>query len=263
MARLQGEQMLALQGSWKAATVTLHPTQTTLGTPVTLPTSEPGTSQVSYTVAGGHLPTWDNPLYSQSYCPVVIAAGYAASAITLSYRLLKNSTSTNTGTKSVSAGNYWTLTACYYGTANVCSLGDTLELRFWSSGTDTDWRYYALVILPTRLFPARPRRTLIPVAVHTSATYGISGSGGGSNDLQFYVQSDNPPWPIRFGFYSTSSALTTFDVWVPHFTYGLNRLQPDEWPEVYFYQTTNASYVPYYRALHYINQVRWREGPDL
>ena len=123
-------------------------------TPTSLPTSEPAESQISITPAEADLPVvklngLDIPTIT--YTALVYAGGQNTDSAsqTVYWRMLKNGSSLSTGSFSVSASYYWTITARYFDV----NAGDTIELRLWASSTNVNWDYDAHVCQYTRPFP--------------------------------------------------------------------------------------------------------------
>lgn len=150
MTRKWGDTGLGVMGSRHVLTITYpEPDETLFDTPEAIPTSEPETPQVEYTIAAAHLPSISGARVVWS--PILYASGYndTAGAVTLSYRLMKNDVSVQTGTQSVTAGRYWTVNCYnYYDSA----VGDKIQLSLWASGAGLDWRYKALAVLATRIY---------------------------------------------------------------------------------------------------------------
>lgn len=144
-----GDMGLSMMGSRHVLTITYpDPDETLLETPEALPTSEPETPQIAFTIGAAHLPNIGGA--SAVWSPALYAAGKndTAGAVTLSYRLMKNGASVQTGTQSVTAGRYWTVSGYnYYDSA----VGDTIALSLWANAAGLDWRYNGFAVLPTRL----------------------------------------------------------------------------------------------------------------
>jgi len=124
-------------------------------TPTSLPTSEPTDSQISITLAEADLPVVklnDLPnIPTITYLAYVYAGGQNTDSAsqTVYWRMLKNGSSLSTGSFSVDANYYWTISAFYYDV----SAGDTIELRLWASSTNVNWDYDAYACPYTRPFP--------------------------------------------------------------------------------------------------------------
>jgi hypothetical protein len=134
------------------------PQETLLATPETLPTSEPATPQIGYTVAGDHLPAFNMSVYQKIWIALVYGAGKFVTAGTVYWRMKKNGVSVSTGSASVSANVYYSVSAFFYNVA----VGDVLELALWSNQTDSNWDYKAYQIQVTRLILMDKPRLLVP-----------------------------------------------------------------------------------------------------
>ena len=113
--------------------------ETLLATPQTLPTAEPATPQIGYTVAEADLPTLSMSVYSKKWVAYVIGAGKFVTIGTLYWRMKKNGASVATGSYSVDSNYYYTVSAYFFDVA----VGDLLELALWSTRTDSNWDYKA------------------------------------------------------------------------------------------------------------------------
>lgn len=135
-----------------------NPQETLLGTPETLPTTEPDNPQASYTILAGYLPTLSVKPFSVKYIGYLIGAGKFVTAGTLSWRMTKNGSSVNSGTLAVAANTYYTVCAFFYDVA----VDDVLGLKFWSNQTDSNYDYKALYMYITRLNPFAKLDLLTP-----------------------------------------------------------------------------------------------------
>lgn len=124
--------------------------ETLLGTPETLPTTEPGTGQFSYTIQQSDLPTI-SPSVPMKYNAFVVVSGKAgATAAAISYRVLKNGISQATaqvGTTNGTANQFWCHT--HWRTSDVV-VGDVIEVKYWSSTSDAYYDFRGLVVAPTQ-----------------------------------------------------------------------------------------------------------------
>lgn len=131
-------------------------------TAVALPTTEPATPQVRYTVAEADLPTLNMTVESKVIAALMYAAGYNAisSPVTLYWRMLKNGASVAVGSALVDASYSWTLNAYFYNVA----VGDVLDIKLWASASGLYHRYKAWQMQLTRvkLLAALP---LVPFTV--------------------------------------------------------------------------------------------------
>ena len=114
-----------------------------------LPTSEPATAQISYTVQASDLPVC-TPNMPFAFAPVIYAQGQnlGGAARTISYRIEQNGTSLNTGNVGSAANNYyWGLTAavfCAFAPAPPV-VGDVLTVKLWANGAGVQINAHALV----------------------------------------------------------------------------------------------------------------------
>jgi len=196
------------------------PQETLLGTPETLPTTEPATPQIGYTVASGDLPTVSASLYSRKWIGMVIGAGKAVTAATVSWRMKKNGVSVNTGTLAVTANTFYTIQAWFYDVA----VGDLLELALWSNVSDSNWDYKAYQIHITRIFFYNKvlRMTLETTSTIPTLTLGTPTSVP-STWYVFVIHKDYELTPSATDrFYRTASASPqkTFRILYPHETFG-------------------------------------------
>lgn len=157
MTVLRGRR-LAAAGAAESYTVTRPaPTEHT-GLTTVLPTTEPGTSQISVTVASGdfYLPAG----LEAPYVGVLLAQvlNNDASSRTVSWRIRKNGTSVANGSTSTSASarfriqGYFSPTAVSGDSQGVGVLaGDVLELRLWAaSSTNVQLVYWTYWLQDTR-----------------------------------------------------------------------------------------------------------------
>lgn len=153
-----------LYGSKKTLNITLQtPQETLLETPETLPTSEPGTPQISYAVQNSDLPTFNIQPYKKIWTAGIFGAGQFITAGTIYYRLKKNGASVMTGSASVAANYYYTVVMFLYDVV----VGDVIELALWSNQTDSNWDYKAFFVHLTRLNLLQGTQLFIPCNLST------------------------------------------------------------------------------------------------
>lgn len=225
-------------GGRKVVSVTMQTPQETLGSAVYLPTSEPATPQVSYTVASGDLPAFNVAPDSKKWMAYMIAAGSAVTAATLYWRMKKNGSSVANGSQAVTAAYYYTQHSYFYDVA----VGDVLEIALWSSVTNTKYDYKAYQIQPTRVLPKNGAPILSPFNITTLTAYPTLTSGNPAvfSTVGFYVYHDDVQFLER-------STTVSFRSLHPGLTYGLGRLYRGDMN----YQNsghviTGATYRPYY-----------------
>jgi hypothetical protein len=213
------------------------PQETLLGTPQTLPTSEPGTPQIGYTVASGDLPTFNLSPYQMKWVAMVIGAGKAVTAATIYWRMKKNGASVGTSSGSVSANYYYTVHAYFFDVA----VGDVLELALWSNQTNSNWDYKAYLIQFSRLILLNKPRLLVPcnfaaLATHPVLTLGNPGYTSGS----LYPMHCDTRLPL-------ASTPVSYDFLYPKNTYGMFQIY---YGDYYYFNTssirTSSTYRPYY-----------------
>ncbi|MGQ9743112.1 MAG: hypothetical protein ACUVQW_00700 [Candidatus Bathycorpusculaceae bacterium] len=213
------------------------PKETLLETPETLPTSEPDTPQISYTVAEDDLPTFSMVPYQKVWVANVFGGGKAVTATNIYWRMKKNGESVNTGYGSVSA-NYFFTRNCYFYDVKV---GDVLELALWSNQTDSTWDYKAFQIQVTRLILLNKPRLLLPCNFASLETHPVLTLG-------------NPSWtgqalyPYHCDYpLSTITSATSYSSLYPKDTYGLFRLNYGDYNQFNSAPPrTSATYRPYY-----------------
>jgi len=217
------------------------PLETLLASPETLPTSEPTTPQISYTVQSANLPILDFNVYSKKYVAVVIGAGKFVTAGTCYWRMKKNGASVNTGSFSVSANNYYTVHARFLDVA----VGDVLELALWSNQTDSNWDYKAFFVLLTRVVPTANYAVLKPCN-YTFTQLPTLTLGNPSIVYTYgpvFTFSGNLTETGRYG--SFSSLSLPYQAYAEN--YGLFRVQNGDFANTNAVSTrTSASYRPHY-----------------
>jgi len=225
------------------------PKETLLATPVTLPTSEPATPQIGYTVSEVDLPALSMGVYRKKWVAIVIGAGKFVTGGALYWRMKKNGVSVASGSAYPGSNYYYTVEAFFYDVA----VGDLLELALWSSVSDSNWDYKAFQIQVTRLIPINKPRLLSPCnfgyfPYHPNLTLGNPYATTGST---YIYHCDIMP-----GAYA---AATAFDCLYPKDTYGLFRIY---YGDYVFSNTatvlTSTTYRPYYYRNYVPTQIIMR-----
>jgi hypothetical protein len=196
------------------------PQETLLGTPLTLPTSEPTDPQVAYTVQESDLPTFNVQPFSKVWLARVLAGGQFVTAGTLYWKMLKNGQSVASGSGSVSANYWWSCTGAFFDV----QVGDVLALKLWSSVGDSKLDRYAFAVHVSRI-------KLFKTLWHKDVTIVCSGSStfqnfnAGSFGASGYTYVYNGHSGIYYGDYSstgfTLSGIALLSVVEP---YGLIRV---------------------------------------
>ncbi len=162
-----------------------------LDPPEALPTSEPATAQIEYTIGAGHLPTVTPAGLAYTLTAILYAAGQNTDAAgqTVYYRISKNGVSVATGSQSVPAGQYYTWN--HYNFLGI-QVGDVLACKLWATSANVSWDYKAIAVMPTRLGIGTQ---VVQNVVATLGTYPNLGAGtprAFSNGMLRYH--DNTQW---------------------------------------------------------------------
>ncbi|MEM1879172.1 MAG: hypothetical protein QXJ18_05370 [Desulfurococcaceae archaeon] len=231
-------------GSLKELRITMRtPKEELLSTPNTLPTTEPITSQIVYTVSEEDLPAFSMGVHSVVWVAYVIGAGRFTRAGTLYLRMLRNGASVRTGSTSVSANNYYTVNTFFY---NV-NVGDVLELRLWSSVSGSVWDYRAFQIQPTRILPHARYRNLYGVSLDGFQEHPVLTLGNPTFTTpdKLYVYHEDV-------YYDIVSSATTVPLIRPGPTYGLFRIyNGDSYYSNFYFVRVHTSFRPSY-ARNYV-----------
>lgn len=182
------------------------------GSPLTLPTSEPGTAQFSYTIQASDFPTITPAPTSVKFLVCAINAGRVpASTTTLNYRILKNGASVTTGNMpSITANNYWTFTHWRWFDVQV---GDVIEVKTWSNIAGATYDYSAVLIQPTQVYLSKPNAVLSDVTIVIPNAIPITGGTSGvwtSSNVSFYP-ANTALTPLGL-----ANATHTLPVFMPH-----------------------------------------------
>lgn len=171
-----GDSGRASIGSFKKFVCTLpKPQETYLSSPLTLPTSEPVTGQIIFTVQDSDIPVFEPVSLPCHYSAFVLASGKAgAVAAPISYRILKNGVSiAQVNSSNFVAGQFWTLTL--YRWYDVLP-GDELEVRLWTTQTDYNLDYYAMYVIAVDIDPIK-RGTILSNFTATTTVPKLTGAG--------------------------------------------------------------------------------------
>lgn len=254
MTVLWGDTGKVSLGTLKKFDITLAtPRETLLGTPVALPTTQPGTPQISLTVGGSDLPTISPSPISTSYTAMVYTGGRNTDAAsqTVNYQIYKNGSSVATGSQTgLVSNNYWTHNyPSFFGIVD----GDVITVSLWATSVNVNYDYYAIIIMPTRIQLAPPNVILkdlyyggfsIPtLTMGTPSTY-TTGS-----------------WkitPSSIGTMFDLSIATTFPAYISHATYGLGRTDQGDATTSVGIQT-NTTNRPRYATNRVANSITFRE----
>lgn len=117
-----------------------------------LPTSEPASAQITYTIGNDDLPTLTTPI-PYWISPMIFAQGQNTSGAsrTVSYRVEVNGTSIATGSSNNGTLAYWSLSAYSWWNAGALPVaGDVLTVKLWANGSGCSLNAHALKVTPTR-----------------------------------------------------------------------------------------------------------------
>jgi hypothetical protein len=228
------------------------PLETLLATPQPLPTSEPATPQISYTVAQADLPTFSFPVYRAKFMAYLVAAGYVTttSSSDVYLRMKKNGVSVISTYAWVPAGNYYTFNCFFLDVA----VGDVLEIALWADTTNVDWRYKAYQIQATRVIPFNKPRMLAPcsfslVEAQPTLTLGYPTAPSPSGFNPCHCDGRLP----------AISSATYYDFLYPKDTLGMFSIY---WGDGYLPNnmsyTGSTAYYPYYRKNYVPRQIIMR-----
>lgn len=188
------------------------PQETLLDTPETLPTTEPATPQIGYTVADADLPAFNMGVYAKKWVALLFGGGKFVTAGTVYYRMKKNGVSVTTGNLAMTANYYYTLSAWFYDVA----VGDVLEIALWSNQADSNWDYKAYQIQVTRLILINKPQLLVPCNITALSAQPVLTLGVPS------VQNTDVLYVYHLGFYLFSvSSATNFDSLQPETVFGM------------------------------------------
>jgi hypothetical protein len=169
-----------------------------LETPTALPSSKPGTPQVSITLGSSDFPsaTPDKIVFDMSSAFHVMVLNSDASNQTVNYDIQVNQVSIDSGTKTSTAGEYGTLTRYDYSGVEV---GDDVEVYLWCDSSNVTYHGYFYRIVPTRV--------RIPnIDFFKDVTY----------TLEEYTPTDANLWLIKKGLYilGNSSGSTAYKIMI-------------------------------------------------
>jgi hypothetical protein len=188
MTLLLGDTGKSQIGSLKTFTITPPTAKETLltgGSILTLPTTEPGTSQVIYTVQASDLPTI-SPNVPMKYNAALVCSGkVGAAASVINYRVLKNSVSVaQAAGASALATQFWTHT--HWRTFDV-QVGDVLEVKYWAAQADVTLDFYGMHIIPSQPDVSKRGTILKDLYLSTSTDPTFVVSTLGVATLQYYL----------------------------------------------------------------------------
>jgi hypothetical protein len=136
-------------GSKKTLTCTLAtPTWTVDGS--TIPATD--STRWGRTLQASDFPTWSFSPASEKYIGKVVVSIYnnSGSSQSVGWKIYKNGSTVNTGTRNVSNGNYCVFNGSFYGVNTT----DTIEISIWTANnTNVTVQGSLIHVVPTRLLP--------------------------------------------------------------------------------------------------------------
>lgn len=207
-------------GSLKTTNITLPTVRETPISQITLPTSEPATPQISYTVQLSDLAVFTgNMPRSVVHVPFLFATGkIGATSTVIFFRVLVNGVSqAQGGSINIGAGLYYTLNQMRYIPVNV---GDVITYSLWSNQTDTTFNYHAFTTCPTRMQLTKPGTVLSNVTFNTVAFPTLTQAPA---PIALSTQQNFLPFPAQGVSAPISLGATTFGAIVQDSTYYMGR----------------------------------------
>jgi hypothetical protein len=259
----RAESMQALVGIRKEVNITYKTLdETLLGTPLAVPNAEPATAQISYTVdATTHLPTMGANVAFQSVGMLCVAGlNLTASARTISYRILKNAASIDTGTKSCVESQYWTLRLCNASLAGLVA-GDVIEVKLWcADATWLTWNYKYFACAPTRIKLFNDARKVALNVVYTDGGiyYPLPTLGNSPNQIAAIGASIYGVSPSTLGTAITYATNAIIGLQKEEATYGVFRAGLGDSGALVTIQC-HATRQPYYNASFKVTKIAWNE----
>ena len=204
-----------------ASAISYPAARETTGLNTELPSSEPGTAQISYTIEAGDLPVLSMQ-FPYLFAPVIFARckNTSGAARTVSYHILKNGTSvaTGSGTNMGTAANYASFQGCLPA-ASAPVIGDVITVKLWANGAGVYLYEHALMsdIM-------RPLAGTSPIVYNTAITVEASNftpsflAAAAVTERYYYYAIFNTT--VESG-YTTAATTTGFTIFKIHPTYGL------------------------------------------
>lgn len=152
MTVLHGDTGRVSFGTFKETTINYPSTmQQMVGMGLVLPTSEPATPQITYTVQASDIPTFSGHTpFSYDIVPLLYACGKNSTvSTTINFRMKINDVSINNGNNSSQTANFfYTYTVSRYAPVQV---GDVVSFSLWSTQSDVTLDYSCFTTAVTRM----------------------------------------------------------------------------------------------------------------
>lgn len=231
------------------------PDETLLETPVALPTSEPASPQVSFTLATKHLPTWSPYELPHSKMMLLYAGGKNTSegTPTVYWRVKVNGAQLNTGTDgSVPASRYWTLN--FLNLPIPASVGDTVDVYLWASDAGVDLQYKAFACVPTRIGPYDI--ALADIVIVTNDYYPVLTKGPQPNPYTSGYQIVSMGNELNCPYWTLNYGSASIRVIAPYAAYRLLRAQNGD-SNNYNRLVSSPTYMPLYYRNYRITRIAY------
>jgi hypothetical protein len=220
MTTLWGDTGKMAFGPLKQTTILFPTPREVTGMGLTLPTTKPGTPQLSFTVQASDFADFSGlkPITNQNV-PLVYACGkIGAAASIISYDIQVNGVSLASASSASSAANlYYTYTIGRY--ANL-SIGDVVTVFLWSNQTDTTLVYSAFTTCPSRMQFTKGNTILKDVTYGTGTAFPTLSSAPTPTAVvttqPFVVYPSN----VNTGFNVSNPTITLFQSLVQDLTIG-------------------------------------------
>jgi hypothetical protein len=167
-------------GSYKKLTITHQtPREELLGTPLVLPTTKPGSPQVTLTLTNSDLPIFNEfQPFSYTAIPMLFVSGQnsAGAAVTVNFDVYKNGVSIGTATRaSIANTNYWAGNfLCGKGIAD-----DVYTVYIWANLAGVTYEYNSLFVYASSVQVAKDKTLLKDFNLKSSratVTYPVLGA---------------------------------------------------------------------------------------
>lgn len=220
------------------------PYENVLGTPIYLPTTEPGSPQFSWTVASGDLPTISGLSYILIGDMDVCGKNEDSIGRSIYWRMKKNGDQVAYSSSGVSAGYFWTVRAMW----TDITIGDTLDLYLWTQVSDVVYyEFDGHCVLPTRFFLSPLKGSGIISRIYVSTMQYFPQYVASGLNPESTTQVVSFPRGIDGAQVLGYIVSTDFPLVPQHSTYGFLRVTPGDrsYPNMATL-ANNATYHPYF-----------------
>jgi hypothetical protein len=226
---------------------------------VTLPTSEPATAQISYTIQASDLCTISPSVPMKNFA-VIHVHGKGGTAGSLSYRTIKNTVSQATASLAYSANFYLN---CTFHNIGEVQIGDVIEIKLWSNQSDAYIDFHGTYCTPAQPQCFKPN-VLIKDLTWSMGGFSTSAGSVPFSNAGFTLTASNT---LNGIFYPLSNATflsancasnTGFQYLVPNTTYGAFRGGQGD-ANFTVYSSFTAATFNNWQSLNYPISISFRE----